>query len=110
MINLYQYESPRAQELPQDFIVDLLDNLTADKLALIQEANYINHAPEGEMKENRWKWHERQKLRHQGAIETLAMVGLNAAWNWVSHRDQYIFPTYADCEMQEDWLWQCMED
>lgn len=109
MINLFKYESPRAKELPQDFISDLLDNLTADKLALIKEANYINQMVEGKMKKNRLKWYKRQELRHRGVIEALSMVGLNAVWNWAGHRNQYIFPTYADCEMQEDWLWQCMD-
>lgn len=109
MINLYQYESPQAQKLPRDFISSLLDKLTAEKQSLIKEALQIQRMSEGKMKENRKKWYEKHKLMHEGTLETLSAIGLHAVWSWAGHRDQYIFPTYADCEMQEDWLWQCTD-
>ena len=108
MTNLHQYESPKAQELPQDFISSLLDKLTAEKQFLIEESVQIWKMPKGKMKENRKKWYEKHKLMHEGTLKTLSAIGLHAVWSWVGHRDQYIFPTYADCEMQEDWLWQCI--
>lgn len=109
MINLYQYESPLVQELPQDFISSLLDKLTTERQLLIEESAQIWRMSEGRMKENRKEWYEKRKLMHEGTLEILSAVGLHAVWSWVSHRNQYIFPTCADCEMQEDWLWQCMD-
>lgn len=109
MIDLFEYESLRVKELPQDFVTELLNNLTAKKLFLRREAAEIAAMEEGLAKENRKKWHEKKQKEHQGAIDILREVGLHPAWNWVGHRDEYIFPSYEDCVVQEDWLWQCMD-
>ena len=109
MIDLFEYESLRVEELPQDFINKILKKLTAEKLYLQKDAIEINRMKDGDFKEARKKWHETRYTKHQGVIEFLGEIGLHPAWNWIGHRDEYIFPSYEDCVVQEDWLWQCMD-
>ena len=106
--DVYNYDSPRAAELPQDFVADLLEELTQKQHWIVKH--------DIEARKNRDEkalaYVKEQQTRLNGALELLDSVGLHAAYNWAGEnkRRRYIFPSYADCEMQEDWIWQCRED
>jgi len=105
---IYKYESPRAEELPQDFISDLLDALTKKQHYILEiEAEARKTKDEGLL--NRAK---QERARLNGALEILGAVGLHAVYNWAGEnkRRRYIFPSFEDCEMQADWLEQVKED
>ena len=106
--DVYSYDSPRAGELPRDFITDLLEELT-QKQHWITEHNIKAHKNRDE---RLLAYVKEQQTRLNGALALLDSVGLHAVYGWAGEgkRYRYIFPSYADCEMQEDWLWQCRED
>lgn len=108
MNNVYDYESPRAEELPQDFIADLLDVLT-------KKQNYIFEIRAKAQKiEDKYLMNcaKQEQARLNGALEILEAVGLHAVYGWAGgeKRQRYIFPSFEDCEMQADWLEQVREN
>lgn len=49
------------------------------------------------------------KTKIKNAEEMLNAIDIYPVINWAGHRDRYFFPTIDDCEMQEDWCFQCGE-
>lgn len=109
---VYNFESPRAAELPQDFVQDILDELTRRMKWIEKETFKMLRTTDPEKQAQRHQYIEQQRTKLNGALEVLSATGLHGVYNWagMDKRGRYIFPSHFDCEMQEDWIWQCRED
>lgn len=95
-MNPYQYLSPRAEELPKDFVDDILDILNAK----------MNTIERFRRKKIDFSYQE-EELKI--ILRFLDMLDLHACYNIIGHRGEYCFPSLEDCEFWEDWIWQCID-
>ena len=94
-MNPYQYYSPAAENLPKEMIEDIIQFLNRkQKIVLKNRLRGIESNDEVELK---------------AILHFLDFIGLHACYNMVGYRGTYHFPTYDDCEMWEDWIWQCRD-
>jgi hypothetical protein len=96
MTNPVMYLSPRAEELPQDFVNDIIELLN-NKQARIQRY----------YRENIDSTYHKEELRI--ILRFLDELDLHACYDIIGHRDTYCFPNREDCEDWEDWIWQCID-
>lgn len=55
------------------------------------------------------KYYQMYMTKIKNCKEVLEILEIYPVIGWAGHRDEYFFPTEADCEMQDDWLYQCSE-
>lgn len=95
-MNTFQYYSPRAEELPADFVQDMIKILN-------EKHKYIIKC---RLKDIDCSYHE-QELK--SIIRFLEQLDLHPCYSMVGYRGTYHFPSWEDCEMWEDWIWQCAD-
>lgn len=100
-MNIYEYASPLAEELPQDFVQNILTVLNQQQDTLKRYRKMASF--EGEQ-----VYRDKQN-QIKGMILLLDRLGLHACYDIPGHRGEYCFPTFEDCEMWEDWMWQCAD-
>ena len=105
VFDAWNYESPRAQTLPKAFTQDILDKLTEKFHWLVDQQLKVNAMEPGLQKDAAQRYVNEQRARHNEVLHFLSSVGLHAAYSWYGHREEYIFPSYDDCEIQEDFMW-----
>lgn len=96
MTNPFMYLSPRAEELPQDFIDDIIELLNS-KRERIQRYRHESIDP---------TYHEKEL---KTILYFLDQLDLHACYNIIGHRGSYCFPNHEDCEIWQDWIWQCAD-
>ena len=69
-----------------------------DSISIVAITNLLN------------KYHkEGNRCEELRFIQTLNKNGLYPVWSMPSHRGTYYFPTEADCELWEDYIFQCID-
>ena len=49
------------------------------------------------------------KREKELCLKVLNWANVPIAYDWSGHRGEYFFPTYEQCLMEEDWLFQCAD-
>ena len=95
-MNPYQYCSPRAEELPENFVRDIISilNYKQEHIKYFKKNNIDASYKEEELKI---------------IIRFLDELDLHACYDIIGYRDTYHFPSWEDCEDWEDWVWQCAD-
>lgn len=108
-MNFYRYANEFVFTLPQevqDNILKMLDNWH-------DMTHYywvkMCRAENDDAKEYCKRYYEKFKMKQRDAIDLLNIMDIYPVINWAGHRDNYFFPTEADCEMEEDWRIQCSD-
>ena len=103
MINVMKYASPRAKELPQDFIDDIISVLNAHQILLTEATKHREDGHWGELQ------YDTVRRNLNDFINFLDILDLHPVWDMPGHRGTYYFPSESDCEMWKDYIYQCVE-
>ena len=102
--NPYEFESPRVEELPEDFVQDIISKLNywQEIIEVWQKKEKSPTTKYGEELARHAVDTYQQKIR--SAKDFLAELGLHVVYDIPGHRNSYHIPTHEDCERWELWI------
>lgn len=109
MPNFYSYENELVFTLPQkiqDNIIDFLNQIHRIADEYWTKAFYAEN--ESSKKYCLEKYHYFTD-KENTIIRTLNIMEIYPIIGWAGHHDSYFFPTTEDCDIQDDWYWNCGE-
>lgn len=109
MINFEDYNNDYIQDLPPKFVNNILQILTEHQKYIQDQQKKANNAQTDFQKKLFTDAVFELQAEKRGMIKLLQLLGLHPVYGWSGHYGEYFFPTQEDCEMQEDWLWQCRD-
>ena len=109
MPNFHAYANDFVFTLPQDMQERILNLLTHWHNVSMDYWKRAYHAQNDDAREYCNSYYREYKDKIRTAEQILAAMNIYPVIGWSGHRDKFFFPTVEDCDMEEDWYFQCGE-
>ena len=110
MTDYSKYANEKVFDLPQEMQDKILDLLTHWHNTALDYWQRSCHAENDDTRNYCDFYYELYITKIKNCKEMLNAMNIYPAIGWIGHRNRYFFPTVWDCEMQEDWVFQCSDD
>jgi hypothetical protein len=108
-MSVFQYNSPKVKELPEEFVSEMLGILDDYMNDIIETSSKSRNAVTEHQKEMYQEHLSTVQKEYKTIKSFLDKLGLHACYSIPGYRGVHIFPTELDCEMWDIWCWQSRE-
>lgn len=110
MTDYSRYANEKVFDLPQEMQDKILDLLTCWHNTALDYWQRSRHAENSDARDYCDSYYKLYTTKIKNCKEMLNVMDIHPVIGWIGHRNRYFFPTVWDCEMQEDWDFQCSDD